>query len=69
MNNRWVHKGMEDTVSTYYIELEELHDKHICHGFEKIGNLVIDALKKRLYDFELGLSRHTFLERKHSASN
>ncbi len=23
MNNNWVHKGIEDTVSNYYIELEE----------------------------------------------
>ncbi len=69
MNNSWVHKGIENTVSTYYIELEESHDKHICHGFVKIGNLVIDALKKKLHDFELGIFQHTFLECKHSASN
>ncbi len=69
MNNSWVHKGIEDTVSTYYIELEESHDKHICHGFVKIGNLVIDAVKMKLHDLELCLFQHTFLERKHSASN
>ncbi len=32
-------------VSNYYIELEEPQDRLICHGFVKIGNLVIDALK------------------------
>ncbi len=69
MNNSWVHKGIEDTVSKYYIELEELYDKHICHGFVKIGSLVIDSLKKRLHDFELGLFQRAFLERKQSASN
>ena len=69
MNNSWVHKGIDNTVSTYYIELEESHDKHIRHGFVKIGSLVIDALKKRLHDFELGLFQRTFLERKQSASN
>ncbi len=50
MNNSWVHKGIEDTMSTYHIELEEPQDRHVCHGFVKIGNLVIDALKK-LHDF------------------
>lgn len=69
MNNGWVYKGIEDTVSNYYIELEESHDKHIRHGFVKIGNLVIDALKKKLHDFELGCSQRTFLERKHSAND
>ncbi len=44
-NNSWVHKGVQDTVSNYYIELEESQDRHIHHGFVKIGNLVIDALK------------------------
>ena len=46
INNSWVHKGIEDTVSTYHIELEEPQDRHVRHGFVKIGNLVIDALKK-----------------------
>ncbi len=46
MNNSWVHKGIEDTVSTYHIDLEEPQDRHVRHGFVKIGNLVIDALKK-----------------------
>ena len=46
INNSGVHKGIEDTVSTYHIELEEPQDRHVCHGFVKIGNLVIDALKK-----------------------
>ncbi len=45
-NNRWVHKGIEDTISTYHIELDEPQDRHVHHGFVKIGNLVIDALKK-----------------------
>jgi hypothetical protein len=69
MNNSWVHKGVEDAVSNYYIELEEPQDRHIRHGFVKIGNLVIDALKKKLHDFELGLFQCTFLERKHNASD
>ncbi len=46
MSNSWVRKGIEDMVSTYYIALEEPQDKNICHGFLKIGNLVIDVLKK-----------------------
>ncbi len=46
MNNSWVHKGEEDAVSNYYIELEESQNRHICYSFVKIGNLVIDALKK-----------------------
>ncbi len=46
MNNSWVHKGVEDAVSNYYIELEEPQNRHICHGFINIGNLVIDSLKK-----------------------
>ncbi len=46
MNNSWLHKGIEDTVSTYHIELEETQDRHVHHGFMKIGNLVFDALKK-----------------------
>ncbi len=46
MNNSWVHKGVQDTVSNYYIKLEEPQDRHIYHSFVKIGNLVIDALKK-----------------------
>ncbi len=37
MNNCWVHKGVEDAVSNDYIELEEPQDRHICHGFVKIG--------------------------------
>jgi hypothetical protein len=69
MNNRWLHKGIEDTVSTYYIELEESQDKHIRHGFVKIGNLVIDTLKKKLHDFEMAIFQQTFLERKQSASD
>ncbi len=55
-------------VSNYYIELEEPQDRHICHGFVKIGNLVIDALKK-LHDFELCLFQCTFLEHEHNASD
>ena len=35
----------------------------------KIGNLVIDALKKKLHDFELSHFKCTFLERKHNASD
>ncbi len=46
MNNSWVHKGVQDTVGNYYIKLEDPQNRHICHGFVKIGNLVIDALKK-----------------------
>ena len=46
MNNSWVHKGIEDIVSTYHIELEEPQDRYVCHGFVKLGNRVIDALKK-----------------------
>ncbi len=65
MNNSWVHKGEEDAVSNYYIELEEPQDRHICHSFVKIGNLVIDTLKK--LHFELGLFQCTFLECKHNA--
>ncbi len=68
MNNSWVHKGVEDAVSNYYIELEEPQDKHIRHGFIKIGNLVIDALKK-LHDVESGLFHCTFLEHKHNVSD
>ncbi len=45
MNNSWVNKGVQDTVSKYYIELEEQQERHIWHGFEKIGNLIIDTLK------------------------
>ncbi len=45
MNNGWAHKGVEDTASNYYMELEEPQDTQICHGFVKIGNLFIDALK------------------------
>ena len=41
LNNSWVNKGVEDAVNNYYIELEEPQDRHICHGFVKIGNLVI----------------------------
>ncbi len=69
INNSWVHKGIEDTVSTYHIELEEPQDRHVRHGFVKIGNLVIDALKKKLHDFELSHFKCTFLERKHNASD
>ncbi len=47
VNNSWVHKRVEDTVSNYYIELGEPQDKLVCHGFVKICNLVIDALKKK----------------------
>ncbi len=32
MNNSWVHKGVEDAVSNYYIEFEEPQDRHICHA-------------------------------------
>ncbi len=46
MNNSWVHKGIEDTLSTYHIVLEEPQDRHACHGFVKIGYLVIDALNE-----------------------
>ncbi len=46
MNNSWVHKGVQDTVRNYYIKLEEPQDRNNCHGFVKISNLVIDALKK-----------------------
>ncbi len=46
MNHSWVHKGIEDTVSTYHIELEEPQDIHVRRGFVKISNLVLDALKK-----------------------
>ncbi len=46
MHKSWEHKGIEVTVSTYQIELEEPQDKHVFHGVVKIGNLVIDALKK-----------------------
>ncbi len=46
MNNSRVHRVIEDTVSIYHIELEEPQDRHVCHGFAKIGNLDIDALKK-----------------------
>ncbi len=69
MNNSWVHKGVEDTVSNYYIELEEPQYRHICHGFVKINNLVINALKKKLHDFELSLFKCTFLECQHNASD
>lgn len=69
MNNSWLYKGIEDTVSTYYIELEESQDKHIRHGFVKIGNLVIDTLKKKLHDLEMAVFQQTFLERKQSASD
>ncbi len=62
MNNSWVHKGIEDTVSTYHI------DWHVSHGFVKIGNLVIDALKK-MNDFGWSLFKYTFLECKHDASD
>ncbi len=55
-------------MSNYYIKLEEPQDRHINHGFVKIGNLVIDSLKK-LHDFELGLFHCTFLECKHNASD
>ena len=69
MNNSWLQKGIDDSVSNYYIELEESCDKHIRHGFLKIGSLVIDSLKKRLHDFELSLFKCTFLERKHNSSD
>ncbi len=46
MNNSWVHKGVEDAESNYYIKLEEPQDRHIYHGFVHRGNLVIDSLKK-----------------------
>ncbi len=69
MNNSWVHKGVEDTVSNYYIELDKPQDKHIYHGFVKIGNLVIDALKKKIHYFELGLFQCTLLGCKHNASD
>ncbi len=45
MNNSWAHKGIKDTVSAYHIELEEPQVRHVYHGFVKIGNLVIDAMK------------------------
>ncbi len=51
MNNSQVHKGIEDTVSSYHIELDEPQDRHVCHDFVKISHLVINALKK-LHDFE-----------------
>ncbi len=54
MNNSWVHKGIEDTVSAYHIALEESQDKHICNGFVKIGNLVIDELKEKTAWFWVG---------------
>ncbi len=44
MNNSWVQKGVEDMVSNKNIELEEPQDRHICHGFVKIGNLVFHEL-------------------------
>ncbi len=43
--NNWVHKGIDDTMHTYHIELEEPQDRHVCNGFVQIDNLVIDALK------------------------
>ncbi len=45
IKNSWIQKGIEVMVSTYHIELEEPQDRPFCHGFVKIGNLVIDALK------------------------
>ncbi len=41
MDNSWVHKGVEYMVNNYYIKLEEPQDRHICHGFVKIGNLLL----------------------------
>ncbi len=46
MNNSWVHKGVKDAVSNYFIELEEPPERHTRHGVIKIGNLVIGLLKK-----------------------
>ncbi len=46
MNNSWVHKGIKDTVVTYYNVIEESQDKHIHHDFVEIGNLLNDALRK-----------------------
>ncbi len=42
LNNSWVHKGIEDTMSTYHIDLEEPQDRHVCHSFVEVGNVVFD---------------------------
>ncbi len=44
MKNSWVHKGVDDAVSNYYIELEGPQNRHIRHGVIKIGNLVIEVV-------------------------
>ncbi len=44
-NNSWIHKGMNDTVSTYYIVLEGSQHKHISHSVLQKCNLVDIGLK------------------------
>ncbi len=46
MNNIWVHNGIDDIVSTNYIELDDSQDKLIHHGFVNIDNLVIICIEK-----------------------